>query len=114
MLLQFVMKPPKLTVIVYKFVVRDITYVRPSIHPSIYGSIVLVDFGRFFSFLTYTQSVGLLGRGTSPSQGRYLHTEQHRNEINAREHPCLEWDWNPRFQCSRGRIWFMPQTIWPL
>jgi hypothetical protein len=25
-----------------------------------------VDLGRFFSFLTYTQSVGLLGRGISP------------------------------------------------
>jgi hypothetical protein len=28
-----------------------------------------------FSFLIHTQSVGLLGRGISPSQGRYLHTE---------------------------------------
>jgi hypothetical protein len=37
----------------------------------------LVDLDRFFSFLTYTQSVGLLGRGISPSQGRYLYTEQH-------------------------------------
>jgi hypothetical protein len=33
-----------------------------------------VDLGRFFSFLIYTQSVGLLGRGISPSQGRCLHT----------------------------------------
>jgi hypothetical protein len=29
------------------------------------------------------QSVGLLGRGISPLQGRYLHTEQHRHRINA-------------------------------
>jgi hypothetical protein len=28
------------------------------------------DLGRFFSFLIYKQSVGLLGRGISPSQGR--------------------------------------------
>jgi hypothetical protein len=28
-------------------------------------------------------SVGLLGRGISPSQGRYLHTEQHKRRINA-------------------------------
>jgi hypothetical protein len=29
-----------------------------------------------FQFLDlFTQSVGLLGRGISPSQGRYLHTE---------------------------------------
>jgi hypothetical protein len=26
------------------------------------GSTAFVDFGRFFSFLIYTQSVGLLGR----------------------------------------------------
>jgi hypothetical protein len=36
--------------------------------------------------------VGLLGRGISPSQGRYLHTEQHKRRINAHRHPCLEWD----------------------
>jgi hypothetical protein len=44
---------------------------------STYGSTVLVDLGRFFSFLIYTQSVGLLGRGIGPSQGRYL-----QNNIN--------------------------------
>jgi hypothetical protein len=37
----------------------------------------LLNLDRFSSFLIYTQSVGLLGRGTSPSQGHYLHTEQH-------------------------------------
>jgi hypothetical protein len=46
----------------------------------------------FFSFLIYTHSVGFLGRGISPSQGRYLHTEQHKHRINAHRHPCLEWD----------------------
>jgi hypothetical protein len=35
---------------------------------------------RFFSFLIYTQPVGLLGRGISPSQGRYLHIEQHNTK----------------------------------
>jgi hypothetical protein len=30
---------------------------------------------RFFSFLFYTNSVRLLGRGISLSEGRYLHTE---------------------------------------
>jgi hypothetical protein len=39
---------------------------------------------EFFSFLIFTQSVGLLGRGISPSQGRYLHIGQHR--INADIH----------------------------
>jgi hypothetical protein len=35
-------------------------------------------FGSFFCFLIYTQPVELLGRGISPSQGSYLHTEQHK------------------------------------
>jgi hypothetical protein len=30
--------------------------------------------------------VGLLGRGTIPSQGRYLHIEQHKHRINAHKH----------------------------
>jgi hypothetical protein len=42
---------------------------------SLYDSTALVDLGRFFSFLIYAQSAGLLGRGISQSQGRYLHTE---------------------------------------
>jgi hypothetical protein len=36
-----------------------------SIYLSICGSAALVDLGRFFSFLIYTQSVGLLGRGSA-------------------------------------------------
>jgi hypothetical protein len=37
-----------------------------------------------FQFLDlFTQSVGLLGRGISPSKGRYMHTEQHKHRINA-------------------------------
>jgi hypothetical protein len=75
---------------------------------SIYGSTALVDFGRFFSVLIHTQTAGLLGRGIRPSQGRYLHTEQHKHRINAYSQPCLEWDSNPRFQCSSGRRKFMP------
>jgi hypothetical protein len=31
----------------------------------------------------FTQSVGLLGQVISPSQGRYLHTGQHKHRINA-------------------------------
>jgi FAD synthase len=31
-----------------------------------------------FRNLFFTQTVGLLGRVISPSQGRYLHTEQHK------------------------------------
>jgi hypothetical protein len=40
----------------------------------IYGSIALVNFGRFLNFLIHTQSVGLIGREISRSQGRYLYT----------------------------------------
>jgi hypothetical protein len=55
---------------------------------------ILLGPGLFFSFVIIsTQTVGLLGRGISPSQGRYLDTEQHR--INAHTHPCLEWDSSP-------------------
>jgi hypothetical protein len=40
----------------------------------------LLALGHFFSFLIlHTQTVGLLGRGISPSQGRYLHTEEHKH-----------------------------------
>jgi hypothetical protein len=58
----------------------------------------LLGLGCFFSFLIYTQTVGLLGREIRPLQGRYLHTEQHKHRINARRHPCLEWDSNPVFE----------------
>jgi hypothetical protein len=74
----------------------------------------LLDLGRFFSFLIYTQSVELLGMGISTSQGRYLHTEQHKHIINAHRHLCLESDSNPRSQCSSGKRHFMPQTARPL
>jgi hypothetical protein len=57
---------------------------RISIYLSIYGStVLLLDLGSFFSFVIYTQSVGLLRRGISPSQGRYLLTEEHNHIINA-------------------------------
>jgi hypothetical protein len=42
----------------------------------------------------YTQSVGFLGRGISPSQERYLHTEQHKE--------------NKRAQRSMPRMGFEP------
>jgi hypothetical protein len=42
-----------------------------------------VDLSRFFSFL-FLYTVGrLLGRWISPSQGRYLLTEQHKHRTNA-------------------------------
>jgi hypothetical protein len=62
-----------------------------------------VNLGRYSLSSSYTQSAGLLGRGIIPSQGRYLHAEQRTHRINAHRHPCLEWDLNPRSQCSSGR-----------
>jgi hypothetical protein len=42
---------------------------------------------RFFNFLIYTQSVGLLERGISLSQGLYLHTKhKHKHRINPHTH----------------------------
>jgi hypothetical protein len=61
----------------------------------------------FFSlqFLNLRQSVGRLGRGISPSQGRYLT----QTDIHA-----FEWDSSPRSQCWSGRRHFIPQTAQPL
>jgi hypothetical protein len=96
------------------YAVRISLFSWNSIYLSICGSTALVDLGRFFRFLIYTQPVGLLARGISPSQGRYLHTEQHKHIINAHRHLCLEWDSNPRSQCSNERRWFMPSIARPL
>jgi hypothetical protein len=76
-----------------------------SIYLSIYDSTALVDLGRYFSLLIYTQSVRLLGRGIRPSQGRYLRTEQH---THTHRYPCLKLDSNPRSQCVSGRRRFKP------
>jgi hypothetical protein len=66
---------------------------------SLYGSTALCGLWSLFQFLNlYTQSVGLLGRGISPSQGRYLHTEQHKQQ-------------NKRTQTSMPRVGFEP-TNW--
>jgi hypothetical protein len=43
--------------------------------------------------LTLTQLVGFLGCGISPSQGRYLHAEQKKQ--NKLTQTRFEWDLNP-------------------
>jgi hypothetical protein len=57
---------------------------------SIYLSMALRSFcwtlAAFSVSYIYTRSVRLLGRGISPSQIRYLHTEQHNHRINADIH----------------------------
>jgi hypothetical protein len=53
----------------------------------IHSSIAVEPFVGHWPFLQFrnlfTQSVGLLGRVISPSQGPYLHTGQHKHRINA-------------------------------
>jgi hypothetical protein len=46
-------------------------------YPAHSGPRTLIQFRNHFS-----QTVGLLGRVISPSQGRYLHTEQHKHGMN--------------------------------
>jgi hypothetical protein len=59
-------------------------YTNLSIYLFINGSTVLLfDLGRFSISQSHIQSVRLLGRGISPSQSRYLHTEQHKHKINS-------------------------------
>jgi hypothetical protein len=75
----------------------------------LYGSTTFWTLAAFSVSESYTQSVGLLEWGISPSQGRFLHTDQHKHRINAFRHPCFEWDSNlKRSQCSSGRRQFMP------
>jgi hypothetical protein len=50
----------------------------------LYSSLYL---GRFFSFLILYTVGRTPWTWISPSQGRYLHTEQHKHRINAHKHP---------------------------
>jgi hypothetical protein len=43
-----------------------------------------LELGRFFSFLNLYTVCAIPRTGISQSQGRYLHTEQHKHRINAR------------------------------
>jgi hypothetical protein len=74
---------------------------------SIYGCTALVDLGRFFSFLIYAQSVGLLRRGISQSQDCYLHTGQDKQIINRHRQKCIDWDSSLGSQCLSGRRRYM-------
>jgi hypothetical protein len=61
----------------------------------------LLGLGPFFSFLIlYT--VGLLGGGSARCKAA-TYTQNNTNRINAYRHPWLEWDSNPRSQCSSER-----------
>jgi hypothetical protein len=74
------------------------------ISTSSYGSTSLCwALAAFSDFLSFTQTVGLLGRWISRSQGRYLHTGQHKHKINVYRHSYFKWDSNPWSRCLSGR-----------
>jgi hypothetical protein len=63
-------------------------------------------------FLDYLETVELLGRVISSSQGLYLNTGQHKHRKTHThiKHPCPEWDSNPRSQLSSEQRQYMSQT----
>jgi hypothetical protein len=63
-------------------------------------------------FLDLSQTVGLLGRVISSSQGLYLNTGQykHRKTRTYIEHPCPRRDSKPQSRPLSDRRLFMPQT----
>jgi hypothetical protein len=73
------------------------------------------NFPFHFGFLDLRQSVGLIGRVISSSQGLYLytniekkHTHVHTHTHTNTKHPCPEWDSNPRSLLPSERRQCMP------
>jgi hypothetical protein len=64
----------------------------------------------FISLLIILQTVGLLGRVISSSQGLYLctNTERRTHIRKHYKHPCPEWDSNPRSRLPSERRQCMP------
>jgi hypothetical protein len=87
---------------------KRVNFIHSFIHSFTNDSIAFVNLSRFFSFLFYTQSLGLLGGGISPSQGPYLHTGQYKHRIKSHRYTCREWDSNPQPKCSSERRQLMP------
>jgi hypothetical protein len=59
-----------------------------------------------FRHLFFAQTVGLLGGVINPSQGRYLHTGQHKHRLNAHTNPSVpasEDNSCPRPRAHRNR-----------
>jgi hypothetical protein len=95
--------------------------IHPSVHLSIHPSISCYSHLEHraymkcyisLQFLYLIQSIGLFGWGISLAQGHYL--PRTTDTQNKHRHPCLEWDSNPRFQCSSEQRHFMPLTVWSL
>jgi hypothetical protein len=60
-----------------------------------------------------TQSVGLLGRWISSSQGLYLHTDQHKHGINAQNTDIHALSWirthDPSVRASKDSLCLRPR-----
>jgi hypothetical protein len=86
-------------------------YFHSFIHQLLYSP--FLGPGLFFSsMIFFTLTVGLLGRLISPSQGRYLHTGQHKRRINARPNiHTLSGNRNhdPRFRTSEESSCLKPR-----
>jgi hypothetical protein len=98
-----------LLVIKLKFAL-SLLQIRQHTHIYIYNTyyyqwlyIPLLGLGRSLSFFILYRVGGLLGRGISPAQGRYLHTGQHKCRINAHKHPYFEWDSNTQSRYLSAR-----------
>jgi hypothetical protein len=78
------------------------------IHQWLYSP--LLGPGVFFSFVIFfSQTVGLLGRGISPSQWPLLtHRATQTQNKRTHKHSFPEWDSSPRYQRSNERRQFMP------
>jgi hypothetical protein len=70
----------------------------------------LWSIGLISQFLDHSQTVGLLGRVISSSQGLCLNTGQHKHRKTHThiKHLCPEWGSNPRSRPPRERRQYMP------
>jgi hypothetical protein len=66
---------------------------------------VVVSIGLISQFLDHSQTVGLLGRVISSSQGHYLNRGQHKHRKTHTyiKHLCSEWDSNSRSRLPSER-----------
>jgi hypothetical protein len=61
-----------------------------------------------FGFIDLRQSVGLIWRVISSSQGLYLYTNTEKRTHTNTNHPCPEWDSNQRSRLQSERRKCMP------
>jgi hypothetical protein len=97
-------------VLICKYVCN--VYMSFSSCPLLGSSLPYWGTGLITQFIDLSQSVGLLGRAISSSQGLYLNTGQHkyRNTRTYIKHPCPRRDSNPESRLPSDWRLFMPQT----